>query len=46
VGLGLFIVREIALAHGGDIAVHSTADEGTTFTINFPEISSFSDGKG
>ncbi|WP_095181547.1 PAS domain-containing sensor histidine kinase [Pseudomonas sp. Irchel 3F6] len=36
VGLGLFIVREIAKAHGGDISMHSTADEGTTFTVSFP----------
>ncbi|MED7669954.1 PAS domain-containing sensor histidine kinase [Pseudomonas moraviensis subsp. stanleyae] len=36
VGLGLFIVREIITAHGGDISVHSTADEGTTFTVKFP----------
>ncbi len=36
VGLGLFIVREIVTAHAGDISVHSTADDGTTFTVNFP----------
>ncbi|OJT49528.1 PAS domain-containing sensor histidine kinase [Pseudomonas moraviensis] len=41
VGLGLFIVREIAMAHGGDVAVHSVADQGTTFTVNFPKILSF-----
>jgi sigma-B regulation protein RsbU (phosphoserine phosphatase) len=35
VGLGLFIVREIAKAHGGDIAV-SSADEATTFVVTFP----------
>lgn len=46
VGLGLFIVREIAMAHGGDVGVHSFADQGTTFTVNFPKISSFSDGEG
>jgi sigma-B regulation protein RsbU (phosphoserine phosphatase) len=33
VGLGLFIVREIARAHGGDVDVTSTADDGTTFTL-------------
>jgi sigma-B regulation protein RsbU (phosphoserine phosphatase) len=32
VGLGLYIVRQIALAHGGDVTVRSTAEEGTTFT--------------
>lgn len=36
VGLGLYIVREIAMAHGGD--VHYTSDErsGTTFVIDIP----------
>ncbi|MDX2022522.1 MAG: HAMP domain-containing sensor histidine kinase [Deltaproteobacteria bacterium] len=36
VGLGLFIVREIAKAHGGEARVDSTADGGTTFTVAFP----------
>jgi signal transduction histidine kinase len=36
VGLGLFIVREIARAHGGDVTVESTEDAGTTFTLSFP----------
>lgn len=36
VGLGLFIVREIARAHGGDITVSSSASEGTTFCATFP----------
>lgn len=36
VGLGLFIVREIARAHGGDITVRSSAAEGTTFCAAFP----------
>lgn len=38
VGLGLFIVREIVTAHGGDVAVHSTLESGTTFTATFPLI--------
>ena len=33
VGLGLFIVREIARAHGGDAVVNSTQVNGTTFTV-------------
>jgi sigma-B regulation protein RsbU (phosphoserine phosphatase) len=32
-GLGLYITRQIAQAHGGTIAVRSTAEEGTTFTV-------------
>ncbi len=36
VGLGLFIVREIAKRHGGDASVTSTAEGGTTFTATFP----------
>jgi sigma-B regulation protein RsbU (phosphoserine phosphatase) len=36
VGLGLFIVREIAIAHGGDVVVVSSADKGTTFTVQLP----------
>jgi sigma-B regulation protein RsbU (phosphoserine phosphatase) len=31
VGLGLFIVQEIARVHGGDVKVQSTAEHGTTF---------------
>lgn len=33
VGLGLYIVREIVRAHDGEIAVHSSDDDGTTFTV-------------
>lgn len=35
-GLGLFIAREIAHAHGGTIAVSSSAAAGTTFETVFP----------
>jgi sigma-B regulation protein RsbU (phosphoserine phosphatase) len=36
VGLGLFIVQEIARAHGGSVTVASTADDGTTFLASLP----------
>jgi sigma-B regulation protein RsbU (phosphoserine phosphatase) len=35
VGLGLYIVRELAKAHGGDVAVSSCENTGTTFTVTF-----------
>lgn len=37
-GLGLFIVREIVLAHGGTITVASSVEAGTTFTIRLPRV--------
>jgi sigma-B regulation protein RsbU (phosphoserine phosphatase) len=39
VGLGLFIVREIARAHGGGVSVDSSAGNGTRFTASFPRTS-------
>lgn len=36
IGLGLYIVREIVVAHGGTVEVASTAQEGTTFTVCLP----------
>ena len=35
-GLGLYITRQIVVAHGGDIEVHSTPAEGTTMRITLP----------
>lgn len=35
-GLGLFIVREIVVGHGGTVTVQSSADVGTAFTIHLP----------
>ncbi|MGJ7486997.1 ATP-binding protein [Variovorax sp. LT2P21] len=36
VGLGLFIVREIARAHGGTMTVRSLPRTGTSFLLSFP----------
>lgn len=36
IGLGLYIVRQIAEAHGGRVEVRSTTGEGTTFTVLLP----------
>jgi sigma-B regulation protein RsbU (phosphoserine phosphatase) len=36
IGLGLYIVREIALAHGGGVTVTSTEADGTTFVVELP----------
>ncbi len=35
-GLGLYIVKQIVTAHGGDIDVYSTAENGTTFALRVP----------
>lgn len=36
IGLGLFIVNEIAKSHGGTATVRSSAADGTTFTVELP----------
>jgi signal transduction histidine kinase len=36
VGLGLYIVEQIARAHGGTVQVTSTAEAGTTFEVRLP----------
>jgi signal transduction histidine kinase len=35
-GLGLYIVREILVAHAGRVTVESVEGQGTTFTFTFP----------
>jgi signal transduction histidine kinase len=35
-GLGLFIARSIAEAHGGSLGVRSAPDQGATFTLSLP----------
>jgi signal transduction histidine kinase len=37
-GLGLYIAREITLAHGGTIGVSSNGTEGTVFTVRLPKL--------
>ena len=38
-GLGLFIVREIVMAHGGTVHVASSESEGTIFMVRLPRAS-------
>ena len=35
-GLGLFVARAVARAHGGSIAVETKTHEGATFTMRLP----------
>lgn len=36
VGLGLALVREIAVLHGGNVCVESSSENGTTFAVKLP----------
>jgi len=38
-GLGLYYVKKIAVAHGGDVTVSSRLGKGSTFTVTLPTIS-------
>ncbi|PIG26889.1 phospho-acceptor domain-containing protein [Janthinobacterium sp. 35] len=38
IGLGLFIAREIASAHGGTIGAESSLESGTIFTVRLPRV--------
>lgn len=44
-GLGLYIAKEIILAHGGTIEVQSSADKGTTFAVRLPAAASGAAGE-
>ncbi len=35
-GIGLYIAREIARSHGGEVTVHSKSGEGSTFRLTIP----------
>ena len=37
-GIGLFIARQIAQAHGGELRVVSSEGDGTTFTLTLPQL--------
>jgi two-component system phosphate regulon sensor histidine kinase PhoR len=45
-GLGLYYVKQIVSAHGGEILLDSQPGKGTTFTINIPLNNEHSAGRG
>jgi signal transduction histidine kinase len=45
-GLGLYITRQIVIAHGGVVSATSSAEEGTRFCVKLPRLSGgFPDSK-
>ena len=45
IGLGLAIVRHVAINHGGDVEVKSMEGEGSTFTLRLPMAARATDGE-
>jgi signal transduction histidine kinase len=45
-GLGLYIVREIVLAHAGRVEIESQPDQGTTVIVRMPLVGPGEDEKG
>lgn len=45
IGLGLYIAREVARSHHGNIVVESTAEAGTTFTVEVPRHTQLKSGQ-
>jgi signal transduction histidine kinase len=43
-GLGLYISRELVLAHGGNIKLESSEKDGTTFTVSLPRAAAHARG--
>jgi phosphoserine phosphatase RsbU/P len=44
IGLRLFIARAVVSAHRGEIALTSSSDDGTTFTVRLPKRNSIDPG--